>query len=203
MKWRLNPCRFRVKPFGFRSPPIGCALIVLAVTTATHGSLTPNILVDTPTQLVILWDWDEFNPPPGPVFPETNVVPGLVNWFARVDVDLAVGLPPPIGTWTVDILVRHLTDPHLGDGPGGGNIAMLSMSFDDTMFLGLPVPPQPGSTATVLHPGIGHTDEYEMQIFHSVGGNANVIKLLGTHVPSAPTLSLLVLSAFAGGRRRR
>lgn len=196
MNSRPSPDRFRVKLFGFRSPQIGCAVIVLALTTATHASLVPTVFVDTPTQLFIVWDWDEFNAA-GAQIADLSI-PGLVNW----DVALTTNPfgPPPV-IWDVVIQVSHITNPHPGD-VGGGGLATLTKAFDDDQFLGLPV--LPDVFANVAHPAIGHFDAYEMQIFHSALGNRNVIKLFGTHdVPSPSTLSLLALGAFAGRRRRR
>ena len=61
MRTQGCPYPFLLRPFGIRLRPICCAAIALAVATETHASLIPIVFVDTPTQLAILWDWDEFS----------------------------------------------------------------------------------------------------------------------------------------------
>ncbi|MCG8404952.1 MAG: PEP-CTERM sorting domain-containing protein [Phycisphaerales bacterium] len=190
--------RFVVKPFGFPFPRTCTVFMVLSVTAATHASLVPTVFVDTPTQLAILWDWDEFS---GAGTHEAGVpvadfdMPSLVNW----DVILTTtpsGLTP---VWTVQIEVFHKTAPHSGDSPTG-NLATLTKMFDDDQFLGLPV--FPDVFANVDHPSAGHFDMYQMQIFHSTTGTTNTVKLFGEHVPEPNTLGLLGVASLMLLRRR-
>ena len=195
MNRHRNPGPLMVKTRGFRFPRIACALIILASTTATHASLIPTVFVDTPTQLFIQWDWDEFDAA-GIQIADLNV-PALVNWEVVLTTNPFGAIPV---TWDVVAMVSHITDPHPGD-IGGGNLAILQSVFQDNQFLGLPVLPFP--TAIVDHPGIGHVDEYEMQVFHSLTGITNSIKLFGTHIPGPATLCLLALGSLTARRRRR
>ncbi len=181
-------------PFQSRFLLISCTLIALGLTVTAQGSLIPTVFVDTPTELVVVWDWDEFNAG-GAQIADLDIPP-LVNW----DVTLTTTPAGPIPTWTVEIDVFHVTNPHPGD-VGGGGIATLTKIFDDDQFLGAPVPPN--VFAIVSHPAIGHIDAYEMQVFHSLNGTTNVIKLTGKHIPGPGALSLLGLAGLAVRRRRR
>lgn len=194
MKSPGSPHGFMVKAFGYRLAMMGYAGIVLAVSSAADASLIPTVFIDTPTELAIVWDWDEFGAGGGQV--ADLDFPPLVNW----DVVLTTTPAGVIPTWTVDIDVFHVTDPHVGDA-GGGNLANLTKVFDDDQFLGSPVLPDVFSGAD--HPAVGHFDLYEMQVFHSATGALNLVKLFGEHIPEPGTLSLLAFGGLLLTQRRR
>lgn len=140
-------------------------------------------MVDTATQLLIIWDWTpagtEFSAPANPP----------TNWATPIDVVFDV----PTNTWTISTLARHRTSPHPMDTVTP--LVSFGLSFLDTAF-GTFATTLTSLHPTILSPLIYHEDRWLLTVVHNSVGFISTITLSAVHLVPTPTTLLLFITGL-------